>query len=504
MNPELLEKVLSSKRLPTLPAVALRVLELTKDQNVSFKDLAATITNDVALASKVLRTVNSSFYALRKPCASINQAIVMLGLSAVKTLALGFSLVSSVAKVQGEDFDLQGYWRRALISGIAAKCVAAEARTGNDEECFLGGLLQDVGVIAMYVTLEAEYVEVLKRTGGDHHQLTKHELAEFDAAHPDIGALLTTRWRLPAELVMPVKYHERPTAAPQEYVRIVQAVALGNIVADVINSPEPGVALKRLYSRAEQWLGLRPAQCDEIVSSAAASTRDIARLFDLDVGAMPAADALLAKAGNQLREIALPLGSDGPTESGTTDIDPVTNLPGRTTLSQNVVAGFEQAQAGGRPLSLILVGVDGLDALTSSGAHVRDAALRVAADLLKAHFAGGPVAGGGTLVSRYDQSRFAVLMSGIDRLTAGSLTEAARDLIGRSPLGLAPPGLQPMSIPVTISAGLATLDDLSRERITDPETLVGLAEQALAAAQRSGIGAVRVFTPKPGTGRAAA
>jgi len=489
MNPALLEKVLSCKRLPTLPAVALRVLELTKDQNVSFKELAATITNDVALASKVLRTVNSSFYALRKPCASINQAIVMLGLSAVKTLALGFSLVSSVAKVKQEDFDLQGYWRRALISGIAAKCISAEARVGQDEECFLGGLLQDVGVIALLVSLEGEYAEVLRRTGGDHYQLAKHELAEFDVAHPDIGALLTTRWRLPAELVMPVKYHERPTAAPQEYVRIVQAVALGNIVADVINGAEPGMALKRLYTRAEQWLGLRPAQCDEIVARATQSTREVARLFDLDVGAMPAADALMAKAGDQLREMALPLGQDA--ASPADDADPVTGLPGRSTLSRNVVAGFEQAQAGGRPLTLALVSIDALESLTQAGTFVRDAAFKAIAAALGAHY--GPA---GALITRYDQSRVAVLLPGVDRVTATRLAESVRDVVGHEPVTIRPPGLQPMSLPVTISLGVATLDELSRERIVDPETLVGLAEQALAAAQRSGAGAVRVFTPR--------
>ncbi len=98
MNPEILDKVLACKQLPSLPAVAMRVLELSGQENVSFKEIADTITNDQGLSSKVLRTVNSSFYALRKPCASINQSIVMLGLSAVKTLALGFSLVGSIAK----------------------------------------------------------------------------------------------------------------------------------------------------------------------------------------------------------------------------------------------------------------------------------------------------------------------------------------------------------------------------------------------------------------------
>src|SRR6516162_4803910 len=96
MNQEMLERVLSCPNLPTLPTVAVRIIELTQQRNISVDELAGAIQNDQGLTTKVLRTVNSSFYGLRKPCASISQAIVMLGLSAVKSLTLGFSLVAAV------------------------------------------------------------------------------------------------------------------------------------------------------------------------------------------------------------------------------------------------------------------------------------------------------------------------------------------------------------------------------------------------------------------------
>ena len=129
MTPELLDKVLSCKKLPSLPAIALKVIELTQDERVPVKMIGDTIANDQALSLKVLKTVNSSFYGLRKPCSSINQAIVMLGLSAVKTLALGFSLVSSLAKDKAAGFDYDAYWRRALTTGVAAKIIAGSARS---------------------------------------------------------------------------------------------------------------------------------------------------------------------------------------------------------------------------------------------------------------------------------------------------------------------------------------------------------------------------------------
>src|SRR5688572_1757354 len=109
MNPELLEQVLSCNRLPTVPAVAMRLIDLTRDNNVSMRALAELITNDQGLAAKILRTVNSSFYGLRQRCSSINQAIVMLGLSAVKSLALGFCVVQAVKDCDTEGFDHIAY-----------------------------------------------------------------------------------------------------------------------------------------------------------------------------------------------------------------------------------------------------------------------------------------------------------------------------------------------------------------------------------------------------------
>ena len=175
MNPEIIEKVLSCPRLPSLPAVAMRVIELAQKPDVSVNEIAQTITNDQALATKVLRTVNSPFYALRKPCSSINQAIVMLGLSAVKTLALGFSLVSAVQE-KTAGFDYQVYWQRCLVSGVAAKCIAGEAKCGSDEEAFLGGLLQDVGMVALYQALDTEYLAIVAGTANDHRALAKAEM----------------------------------------------------------------------------------------------------------------------------------------------------------------------------------------------------------------------------------------------------------------------------------------------------------------------------------------
>ena len=111
MNYAALEKVFACPNLPTLPAVAMKVLELTNKPDVQLKEVAAVIEHDQAIATKVLRTINSSFYGLSRRCVSIQQALALLGLQTVKALVLGFSLAKSLDGGGGKDvsFDFMTY-----------------------------------------------------------------------------------------------------------------------------------------------------------------------------------------------------------------------------------------------------------------------------------------------------------------------------------------------------------------------------------------------------------
>ncbi|MEM7622799.1 MAG: HDOD domain-containing protein, partial [Planctomycetota bacterium] len=262
-NAPTLEELLACPTLPSLPAVALQVIELTSDDNVSMDELASTIQADQALAAKVLRTVNSSFYGLRERCASIRKALVLLGLSPVKSLTLGFSLVNAVNTDDERGFDYVDYWRRGLFTAVGARVLSDAAGLDTADEAFLAGLLQDIGMIAMLEALGPEYAEIVATTEGDHSKLARAELTAFDMQHPEIGAMLAQRWRLPDQLSIPIRYHEKPSAAPNEGAKLVYAVALGNIACSVLSDEDPTPATRRLYQRAEQWFRLTTDQCND-------------------------------------------------------------------------------------------------------------------------------------------------------------------------------------------------------------------------------------------------
>lgn len=494
MNPDLMEKVLACRQLPTLPAVAMKVVELTGGENVSMKALAETIQNDQALAAKVLRTVNSSLYGLRTKCSSINQAIVMLGLSAVKTLALGFTLVSAIKDCDTGDFDLADHWRRSLYTGIAARAIANKARLSCAEECFLGGLLQDVGQIALNQTLGRAYLDVLARCNGDHRQASRYELEVFETQHADVGALLARRWKLPEQLIMPVKYHERPTAAPVEHTNIVRAVGLGNIAADVLTSPEPAPHLRRFYQRAEQWFSLTNTQADDVLKSITQATKEVAHLLSVPTSDVANVDTVLEQARAQLAAVEVPSSDEAGRLSrpgDNADGDELTGCTSRMAYDRTLVAAFEQTRAGVGPLSVALFDIDGLEQInTSYGREAGDTVLIASATRLAAQFQEH-----NALIARYDGGRLVVLLPRVDRATAVKLAEDVRSAIGEPIDLIAAKSGAPAKISVTCSVGVASIDSTLINRFEEPSQLGAILEQAVKAAKRAGRNTIRVYAP---------
>lgn len=502
MNPEVLEKILACNKLPTLPAVAMRVVELTNNDNVSMKSLADAIQNDQALAAKVLRTVNSSLYGLRQRCSCINQAIVMLGLSAVKTLALGFTLVGAIKDSTDDGLDMGEHWRRALCTAIAAKAIATHARLPNPEECFLGGLLQDIGMIALYITLGHDYTRVIAEARGDHRAIVRLELASLATQHPDVGAMLVGRWKLPDALVMPIKYHERPTAAPQEHISTCRAVGLGNLVADILSMPPNAVALRRYYKSAESWFGMTEPQADDVLKLVSHQKREVAALLSVPTAAVADAADIIRQARKLLGSMdvieqyaATDDGGRSPGVDASQDphtTDELTGVAGRRRFDQTFIAAFEQARAAPTPLALAIFAVDGLDQITTDfGPDVRDTVLIAISGRLERAFASVHA-----LVGRFDTDRFAVLLPKLDRFSAVRLTEEARRTITREPVGLiAARAGSPPTLSVTTSVGLATLDAESAARFDEPGALLSVVEQAVRDARKSGTNALRVFAP---------
>lgn len=490
MRKEVLEEILSCPSLPSLPAVAVRVIELTSDPNVKLADLGRVVETDQGLTTKILRTVNSSFYGLRQKCGSIQKALVMLGLNPVKSLALSFSLVKAVEDGhEGCSFDFISYWRRGLYTAVAGRVFGGLVKIDDPDEAFLGGLLQDLGMIAIHRALGAKYDEVLK-CAPHHRDLVSAELEMLEVQHPDIGAMLADRWKLPSQIVLPVKYHERPTAAPASCVPLIRCVAIGNLAHDVLTDADPTEAVRRMYARAEQWFELKPEQVDEQLRRIAAGVREMSSVLRLSTGQSADVDEVLLRANERLVEIARQDASRAETGSATPvfdvyEKDPMTGLGTNGAFQAALRSALAAGESHSEAVSVIQIRVGGVptDGLTND---TTETLLGVSA-LMNKHFQ--PLGG---IVCRTGETLFGIVVMGTGRLGAQRVAEEFRADLELTSARWAKHG----GHAATANIGVVGIEQGGSLPFTRPEQFAAATLRALQACEIAGGNCVRVFVPK--------
>lgn len=186
--------------LYTLPAVALEILNLVDRVDTDAVALRRCVEKDPALAAKILRVVNSSLYGPSQPIGDLGQALAFLGAKPLKLLVLGFSLPTRM--FQGiEAKVLAYYWRHTLTKAIAARELAEELVRTSSEECFLGGLLQDIGLLVFIQSLGTPFQRFVEKVADKQEDLYLREREVFGFDHRAISARLLRHWGMPPAIV---------------------------------------------------------------------------------------------------------------------------------------------------------------------------------------------------------------------------------------------------------------------------------------------------------------
>ena len=490
VSQDLLERVMQSPRLPSLPAIALEVLALAQTPDVDIQQIARAIQNDPALSTKILKTVNSAFYGHTREVSTISHALVVLGLNAVKTLALGFSLVRGLKSSGGQGFDHIGYWRRCLYTATAAKALSTHAGVVQQEEAFLGGLLQDVGMVAMSQSLGEEYAALLEKAGPHHAALSAHETEALGMDHADVGAALAKAWKLPPLLVEPIRYHENPDRAEGEMLPLVRCVALGNRVADIFLSEDgDGEALRLYYEQSEAWFGLGRDQAEPLLGEFHQQAEEMGSLFDLPTGNLGDPDEILARASDALTQITIQsqmqtsqLAQQNERLVNQAQTDSLTKALNRRAMDQFMEEHF-QAATPKQPLSVLFMDVDHFKKFNDTHGHaVGDKVLIVFAETLRT------TVGDQGKVFRYGGEEFALACPGVDGPTAAQLAENARCAVEGNARVTGDTGQE---LRITCSIGVATH---TGDTFARPNLLVKAADQGVYAAKAAGRNCVRVWS----------
>lgn len=486
-RPEL-TKVLSCTSLPSLPTVGVQVLSLTRNPNVSMDQIAKVLETDLALSAKVLKTVNSSMYGLKTPCTTIRRALNFLGLSAVKSIVLGFSLVDSTKNVSGAGgFDISTHWKRSIYGAAAARTIAMKVNKCDPEEAFAAALFQDIGVLAMFTALGEQYTKVVSASP-DHGKHADLERAALGFTHCECGAALAAKWRMPDRYVQTIQHHHAPEGTGADSRELVKVVALGAMTASALTAPDAGAHLAGLLANANCWFGLSATEVATLLKEIGQSASELGRLFGKPVGVVPDAASLMRQANEELinQQIMAMREAEELRERNEalvkiTITDALTGVGNRKKFQDESARLFEESSTIGRAFALVMCDGDKFKSVNDThGHHVGDAVLRELAARINA------AVGDAGIVCRYGGEEFAALLPGATLHEAIKIAEAARKAIEAPLFDLSATPNAPPTLPITISLGVACNDPSGAGCFTTMTGLIEAADKALYEAKHTG------------------
>src|SRR4051795_7626714 len=236
------------EELPTLPAVALRVLQVTGDDSSSAKQVVQLISSDPALTARILQLIRRADAGIRGDVTSVDRAVILLGFDAVRAAVLAVSVFQTFGSRQEDDpaksrFSREEFWKHCLAVACCAELLAegiehAEGRhtgrTGiNPCDAFICGLLHDLGKVALDAVLPKSFSRVVEAAELLRGNIADVERTVIGLDHMVVGKRLAERWQLPVVIRDCAWLHGQPPQALPANVRQPRMVNLITL-ADVL------------------------------------------------------------------------------------------------------------------------------------------------------------------------------------------------------------------------------------------------------------------------------
>lgn len=205
----IIKEVLANEHLPSPSPLLIKLVEMAADETTSVSDLAQIIEQDPSLATRLLKLVNSAFYARTRKISSIPQAIVIIGFNKLRMMILAISLRDAfpLGKVGGLDYDY--FWKTSLYRALIAQGFACSLPFRKDlhpEEAFTAGLILEIGTLMTYNLCPAALKDSFPSGDVSLEEVIAWEENHLGINHRDIGQMTLTRWRFPEQIIESQKY----------------------------------------------------------------------------------------------------------------------------------------------------------------------------------------------------------------------------------------------------------------------------------------------------------
>ncbi|MDR1662339.1 MAG: diguanylate cyclase [Azoarcus sp.] len=290
-------QIKATGHLPSPRGVALAVMRMAQDETISATSLAQVIKGDPAFVGRLIKAANGMLFRQRA-IVSVREALMVVGLPAVRAMVLGFSLLSNYRKGNCHHFDYARFWSSSLIMAISMQIFANRTRLAAADELFSVGLLARVGELALATVYPIKYGRLLvgmaEQPGADLAELERRVLA---MSHAELGTAMLMDWGIPSVFTAPVHCYEHPGeasfAADSREMTVMQCLILARNVAEIcLGSPLEQQALMGRALKLAAHLGcvreVFVGDCNEI----ARQWREWSKLLQLGEAVAPPFDTL--------------------------------------------------------------------------------------------------------------------------------------------------------------------------------------------------------------------
>jgi len=486
-----IEEILNGlEKLPTLPGIAMKILELVRDEDTDLKAIAEVLSSDPSLSAQVLKLINSPSFGMRTQVTSVPHAVSLLGLNTVKNLALSFSLLRDFPKGNKDGFDYTRFWKESLIGAVSCKLIAKQIIPSFSEDAFFLGLIHNIGILALIQCMSRQYSLVLTekdRTLCSYHE-AENQILGFN--HMEVGEYLVKTWGLPETFFTPVLYHHNPRELKtngSEIECLTKILHLSSLFIDLSSSADKKLYLAMLEDYVQEYGFTGKFQIDETIRQIHDQTMEIFPLFDIKIGEEKAYLEMIDAA----REALINLSTDFMNQlqeqkrlieslREETIRDSLTNLFNYHRFQESLEKEIYRARRYNLQLSIILADIDHFKAVNDTYGHLAgDYALKKIAECLTDSLRESDSA------ARYGGEEFALILPETDPDGAFIVAERLRDNINSMTINYESKKISP-----TMSFGVASFDPANDMSKND---LIKKADHALYEAKKAGRNTCRLY-----------
>jgi len=245
------------RNLPSLPESYHQIQDALQSPTASTQRIAEIASQDPALSAQLLHLSNSAFFGFSCEVFTVTEAVQLLGVTVVQSLALSAPIFHTFQRERCPEFPLDQIWEHSLQTAMLARRFARDhaADAHMADHAFCASVLHDIGKIILANGLPEQYAAILKESRQSNIPLRELEQKHFGASHAEVGAYLLALWGLPVPLVEAVANHHQPTVCANNELCLAGIVHVANALqhAQVLQAPFTPSAVDHDYL---QHLGL--------------------------------------------------------------------------------------------------------------------------------------------------------------------------------------------------------------------------------------------------------